>query len=100
MAGTSFLGSVYASILEANKHQKEVWIMNQFIETVFGNQFFQLPFLEALSYIFAGLLIGAIVVSLTRRALGMSAQRSEAAPSYSKRPVYGEEDTWEWRKAA
>ena len=74
--------------------------MKQFIETVFGNQFFQVPFLEAMSYIFAVLLIGAIVIGLTRRALGISAQRSEATPSYPKRPVYGEEDTWEWRKAA
>ena len=74
--------------------------MKEFVETVFGNQFFQLPFLEAMSYVFAVLLIGAIVVGLTRRALGMSAQRPEATPSYEKRPAYAEEDTWEWRKAA
>lgn len=74
--------------------------MQEFIETVFGNQFFQLPFLEALSYVFALLLLGAIVVGLTRRALGIIPQPSEATPSSAKRPVYGEEDTWEWRKAA
>ena len=75
--------------------------MQEFIETVFGNQFFQLPFLEALSYIFAVLLIGAIVASLTRRALGIASQPSpQTTPSYAERPAYAEEDTREWRKAA
>lgn len=74
--------------------------MQEFIESVFGNQFFELPFLEALSYIFVLLLIGAIVVGLTRRALGFNAQSSEVTPSSHQRPAYGAEDTWEWRKAA
>lgn len=74
--------------------------MQEFIETVFDNPFFQLPFLEALSYVFAALLIGAIVVGLTRRALGVTAQPTEETPSYAQHPTSGEEDTWEWRKAA
>ena len=41
--------------------------MEEFIETVFDNRFFQLPFLEALSYVTAVLLVGAIIVGLTRR---------------------------------
>jgi hypothetical protein len=36
--------------------------MEEFIETVFDNRFFQLPFLEALSYVTAVLLVGAIIV--------------------------------------
>ena len=72
--------------------------MQEFIETVFGNHFFQLPFLEALSYIVAVLLVGAIIVGLTRRALGVASQPSEPTPSYVEGPR--EEDTWEWRKAA
>lgn len=71
--------------------------MERFIETVFGNQFFQLPFLEALSYIFAVLLCGAIIVGLTRRALSIGTPSAE--PTYAERPA-SEEDTWEWRKAA
>ena len=42
--------------------------MEAFIETVFDNRFFQLPFLEAFSYVVAFLLVGAIIVGLTRRA--------------------------------
>jgi hypothetical protein len=72
--------------------------MEDFIETVFGNQFFQLPFLEALSYIVAALLVGAIIVGLTRRALGIVSPQP-VAMTYEERPVYAE-DTWEWRKAA
>jgi hypothetical protein len=72
--------------------------MEQFIENVFGSQFFQLPFLEALSYIAAVLLIGAVIVGLARRLMGYSSQPSETT-TYSERPAYGE-DTWEWRKAA
>ena len=71
--------------------------MERFTETVFGNQFFQLPFLEALSYIVGVLLIGAIIVSLTRRALSIGTPSVES--TYVERPAY-EEDTWEWRKAA
>jgi hypothetical protein len=76
--------------------------MQEFIEMVFGNRFFELPFLEALSYIAAILLIGAIVVALTKRALGMASRPSEPIPQYrsGKQTSYAEEDTWEWRKAA
>jgi hypothetical protein len=76
--------------------------MQEFTELVFGNRFFQLPFLEALSYVAAVLLIGAIIVSLTRRALRVSSQPSGEMPHYEfgKQPAYREEDTWEWRKAA
>lgn len=73
--------------------------MKDFIETVFDNRFFQLPFLEALSYFVAILLVGAIIVGLTRRALGIAAQPSDTTPSYVERPT-SKEDTWEWRKAA
>ena len=72
--------------------------MEEFIETVFGNQFFQLPFLEALSYIAAALMVGAIIVGLTRRSLG-TASPTPVATTYEERPAHGE-DTWEWRKAA
>ncbi len=71
--------------------------MEDFVETVFGNQFFQLPFLEALSYIVAVLLVGAIIVSLTRRALGIASPPA-VTTSYKEEPSYEEE--WEWRKAA
>jgi len=73
--------------------------MEDFVETVFGNQFFQLPFLEALSYVAAALLVGAIIVGLTRRALGIASTPPVVTTS-EERPVYAEEDTWEWRKAA
>jgi hypothetical protein len=73
--------------------------MQDFVDMVFDNQFFQLPFLEALSYVAAVLLVGAIIVGLTRRALGMASQPSEPTISSVKRPAY-EEDSWEWRKAA
>lgn len=75
--------------------------MEETIELLFGNRFFQLPFLEAMSYIAAALLIGAIFVGLTRRLLmGSSAQPVESTvyrqPSYSQ-PY---EESYEWRKAA
>ena len=72
--------------------------MEEFIENVFGNQFFQLPFLEALSYIAAALMVGAIVVGLTRRALGTVSQSAYPTPSFAE-PQSSEEE-WEWRKAA
>ena len=72
--------------------------MEEFIETVFDNRFFQLPFLEALSYVTAVLLIGAIIVGLTRRALGI-ASVPPVATTYKDRPSY-EEDWREWKKAA
>ena len=74
--------------------------MEETIELLFGNRFFQLPFLEAMSYIAATLLIGAIFVGLTRRLMGFSAQPVESTvyrqPSYSQ-PY---EESYEWRKAA
>ena len=74
--------------------------MEETIELLFGNRFFQLPFLEAMSYIAAALLIGAIFVGLTRRLMGSSAQPVESTayrqPSYSQ-PY---EESYEWRKAA
>jgi hypothetical protein len=73
--------------------------MQDVVDMVFDNQFFQLPFLEALSYVAAVLLVGAIIVGLTRRALGMVSPPSEPATSAVKRPGY-EKDSWEWRKAA
>jgi hypothetical protein len=72
--------------------------MEEFIENVFGNQFFQLPFLEALSYVAAALMVGAIVVGLTRRALGIVSQSAYPTPSVAE-PQSSEEE-WEWRKAA
>jgi hypothetical protein len=71
--------------------------MEEFIENVFGNQFFQLPFLEALSYVAAALMVGAIVVGLTRRALGIV---SQSAPTPSFAEPQSSEEEWEWRKAA
>ena len=72
--------------------------MEEFIERVFGNQFFQLPFLEALSYIAAALMIGAIVVGLTRRALGTVSRTAYTTLSFAE-PQSSEKE-WEWRKAA
>ena len=72
--------------------------MEEFIETVFDNRFFQLPFLEALSYVTAVLLVGAIIVGLTRRALSI-ASPPPVATTYKDRTSY-EEDWREWRKAA
>jgi hypothetical protein len=72
--------------------------MEDFVELVFGSQFFQLPFLEALSYVVAVLLVGAIVVGLTRRALGIVVA-SSTETKYAERPSH-KEDTCEWRKAA
>jgi len=72
--------------------------MEEFIETIFDNRFFQLPFLEALSYVTAVLLVGAIVIGLTRRALGI-ASPPPVARTYEERPSY-EEEWREWKKAA
>ena len=71
--------------------------MEEFIELVFGNRFFELPFLEAMSYIVAVLLVGAIIVGLTRRALNLGPPSTET--TYAEQPSE-REDTWEWRKAA
>jgi hypothetical protein len=97
VAGTSLLVEVHASIAEANSH-KGGTTMEKFIETVFDNRFFQMPFLEALSYVAAVLLVGAIIVSLTRRALGI-AWTPPVATTHEERPSY-EEEWREWKKAA
>jgi len=54
--------------------------------------------LEALSYIAAALMIGAIVVGLTRRALGTVSRTAYTTPSFAE-PQSSEKE-WEWRKAA
>ena len=79
--------------------------MEETIELLFGNRFFQLPFLEAMSYIAAALLIGAIFVGLTRRLLTRRLMGSSAQPV--ERTVYRQssysqpyEESYEWRKAA
>ncbi|HEU4504911.1 MAG TPA: hypothetical protein VFR79_08775 [Nitrospira sp.] len=71
--------------------------MEEFIEMAFGNRFFELPFLEALSYIVAVLMVGAIIVGLTRRALNLGTPSTET--TYAE-PSSDRDDTWEWRKAA
>jgi hypothetical protein len=68
--------------------------MEEAVEYLFGNSFFELPFLEALSYVAVVLLIGALIIGLTKRMMGISAQPSETTP-YEEEP-YQEE----WRKAA
>jgi hypothetical protein len=70
--------------------------MEEMIEFLFGNRFFELPFLEALSYIAAALLIGAAIVGLVRRLMGYSPQPAETT-TY-RQPTYSE--SYEWRKAA
>jgi len=72
--------------------------MEEFIETVFDNRFFQMPLLEALSYVAAVLLVCAIIVGLTRRALGI-ASPPPVVTTYEERPSY-EEEWREWKKAA
>jgi hypothetical protein len=69
--------------------------MEQVMETLFGNRFFELPMLEALSYIAAVLMVGAAIVGLVQSMIGSSSEPSEQA-EYGEKP-YGE---WEWRKAA
>ena len=71
--------------------------MEEFIEMAFGNRFFELPFLEALSYIVTVLMVGAIIVGLTRRALNLGTPSTET--TYAEQSS-DREDTWEWRKAA
>jgi hypothetical protein len=67
--------------------------MENVLEMLFDNRFFQLPFLEALSYIVGFLMVGAAIVSLPKRLMGTSSQPTEVHEE-----AYGEE--WEWRKAA
>jgi hypothetical protein len=75
-------------------------MMEETIELLFGNRFFQLPFLEAMSYIAAALLIGAMFVGLTRRLMGSSGQPVESTVRHQ--PSYNQpyEESYEWRKAA
>jgi hypothetical protein len=68
--------------------------MEEITEFLFGNRFFELPFLEAMSYIFAVLLLGAMFVGLARRLMGSSTQPSETTAYYE------EPFREEWRKAA
>ena len=67
--------------------------MEKFTELVFSNRFFEIPALDALSYIAAFLMIGAIIVSRGRRLTGTATQ-SEAEEF--REDSYPEE----WRKAA
>jgi hypothetical protein len=97
VAGTFLFGESMPRY-RGKQAQKEVGTMEDFVELVFGSQFFQLPFLEALSYVAAVLLVGAIVVGLTRRALGIVVA-SSTETKYAEQPSH-KEDTWEWRKAA
>jgi hypothetical protein len=60
--------------------------------------FSNMPFLEALPYVAGVLLVGAIIVGLTRRALGI-ASPPPVATTYEERPSY-EEEWREWKKAA
>ena len=71
--------------------------METFIETVFDNRFFQLPFLEAFSYVVAFSLVGAIIVGLTRRALGIA---SPPVATTREERLSHEEEWREWKKAA
>jgi len=50
-----------------------------------------------LSYIVAVLMVGAIIVGLTRRALKLGTPSTET--TYAEQSS-DSEDTWEWRKAA
>ena len=71
--------------------------MAEAVELLFANSFFELPFLEALSYVAVALLIGAVIIGLTKRIMGISPEPSEAAP-YREEPY--REESREWRKAA
>ena len=67
--------------------------MSEVMEMIFGNEFFQLPMLEALSYIAALLMVGATIVGVSRRALGMVSPSSDVISV--EEPFGGE-----WREAA
>jgi hypothetical protein len=71
--------------------------MEETVEFLFGNSFFQLPFLEALSYVAVILLTGALIIGVTKRMMGISRQPSEAT-TYGEEP--SREEWQEWRKAA
>ena len=67
--------------------------MSEVMEMIFGNEFFQLPMLEALSYIAALLMVGAAIVGVSRRTLGMASPSSDVISV--EEPFGGE-----WREAA
>jgi len=67
--------------------------MQEVMEMIFGNEFFQLPMLEALSYIAALLMVGAAIVGVSRRALRIAAPSSDVISA--EEPFGGE-----WREAA
>jgi len=67
--------------------------MQEVMEMIFGNEFFQLPMLEALSYIAALLMVGAAIVGVSRRALSMASPSSDVISA--EEPFGGE-----WREAA
>jgi hypothetical protein len=69
--------------------------MKNLMEMLFGNTFFQLPFMEALAYIAAFLMVGAAIVGLPKLLMGTASQRQSTE---FREEAYGEE--WEWRKAA
>ena len=67
--------------------------MEHVMEILLGNEFFQLPMLEALSYIAGLLMVGAAIIGVSRRALGMASPPSDV--------ISVEEPFWgEWREAA
>lgn len=77
--------------------------MEQFTEFLFGNRFFELPFLEAMSYIVAFLLIGAMIVGIIRRLMGIQSQveATDYATEYHEETYPAVEPyQQEWRKAA
>ena len=67
--------------------------MEHVMEMFFGNEFFQLPMLEALSYIAGLLMIGAAIVGISRRALGIASPPSDMIGA--EEPFGGE-----WKEAA
>jgi hypothetical protein len=69
--------------------------MENVMEMIFGNEFFQLPMLEGMAYIAGLLMAGAIIVGLSRRLIGSVSQSSQAIDT--EEPFGGE---WETRKAA
>lgn len=69
--------------------------MQEVMEMLFGNEFFQLPMLEALSYIAGLLMVGAAIVGVSKRALGIAVPSTDVISA--EEPFGGE---WEWRKAA
>lgn len=73
--------------------------MQKFTEFLFGNRFFELPFLDAMAYAVAFLLIGAMVVGLIRHFLGTSTPIEATEYREETYPIV-EPYQQEWRKAA